>query len=314
MLVARSILAALIAIPVIGDAEAKSKWNPRTQQQPVQTPSNQSAQPSAQDQRGTDQIPFSVKIVPGERTKEQAEKEEGERREKDEKAVVDRQLIDQTQRLADETGNLATYTFWLARFTLFLFFAAVVQIGVFVWQLRLIRKTADAAKEAADIAKTSSEAAIAFERPYVRINGISARIRDINRTFGDVFQNTEIFREPYAICTIENYGKTLAFVYGIAAQLRFSDHDPPCILTVGAPIPVITLKTGGFYSFTVPLGEPINQQRAEDIQSSVQHFWLHFNFVYGDVLGKTHQTTDRWRYDLPLDSFSCITEAYREAT
>lgn len=85
------------------------------------------------------------------------------------------------------------------------------------------------------------------------------------------------------------------------------------MLTVGKPIPVVTLKTGQSYRFKVPLGESINQQRAEDIQSGKQYFWLHFNFVYRDVLENNHQTPDKWKYSFDLDSFSGET-AYREAT
>jgi hypothetical protein len=320
------LLAGLIASLVIGNAWGESKRYPSHSQQPIQAPSAQPAQPPAPDERGTDKIPFSVKIVPGERTKEQAEKEERERREHDEKAAIDERLTDQTRRLADETENLVAYTRWLAAFTLLLFLAAVGQIGLFVWQLKLIRESlneakvaADAAKfgaraarESAGIARASSEAAIAFERPYVRISEIKAIIRS-TRGGEDVFQNTEILREPYAVCIIENYGKTPAFVEKTEAQLRFSAGDLQIILEKGKPIPVVTLKTGQSYHFEVPLGEPINQQRAEDIQSGGQYFWLHFNFIYRDVLGKIHQTPDIWRYTFDLDSFSGGT-AYREAT
>jgi hypothetical protein len=61
------------------------------------------------------------------------------------------------------------------------------------------------------------------------------------------------------------------------------------------------------------LGEFINQQRAKGIQSGEQHFWLHFNCIYRDVLGKIHQTPDKWRYTFDLDSFSGG-NAYSEAT
>ena len=104
-----------------------------------------------------------------------------------------------------------------------------------------------------------------------------------------------------------------AFVEKTEAQLRLSDRDSGIILTVGKPIPVVTLKTGQSYRFKVPLGESINQQRAEDIQSGKQYFWLHFNFVYRDVLETIRRTPDKWRYTFDLDSFSGET-AYREAT
>jgi hypothetical protein len=322
MLRARAILAGLIAILVIGDSETESKR--RSTQPQIQTPSANPTQPPAPDQRGTDQVPFTIKVIPSETPKDKAEREERERRVKDEKAAIDKRLADDTKRLADETGNLATYTRWLDGITVFLFIAAVVQIALFVWQLRLIRASLDnaneatkaaregakAAQESADVARATSEAAIAFERPYVRVSEIKALIRGV---FVDTFPNTVILRNPSATCTIENYGKTPAFIDETQAQLRFSPDDLQIILTVGKPIPVVTLRTGQVYSFNVPLGEPINRQRAEDIQSGKQYFWLHFNFVYRDVLGKTHRTPDKWKYDFSLDSFTGVA-AYREAT
>src|SRR5258708_4720130 len=72
------------------------------------SPSKKAAQPTTTDQRGTDQSPLSVKILPGPQTKEQADKEERERREK---ASIDEKLAFETQRIAD-------YTFYLGIFTL----------------------------------------------------------------------------------------------------------------------------------------------------------------------------------------------------
>jgi hypothetical protein len=115
------VFAGLLGILVIGQAEARSKWHPRAQQ-PVQAPSANPTQPSASDQRGTDQIPLSVKILPSQDAKERAENEEHERAEK---AWIDKKLADGTQRLVDETQALRRYTGWLAIFTLFLFLAAI---------------------------------------------------------------------------------------------------------------------------------------------------------------------------------------------
>jgi hypothetical protein len=168
MLGTRTILAGLITILMIGHAGAESKRQPSHSQQ--QTPSTQSTQPSAPDQRGTDQTPLSVKIIPGERTKEQAEKEEHERREKDEKAAIDKRLADETQRLADETDNIATYTSRLAVFTLLLFCAALGQIWLFVWQLFLIRESLQDTKATV---KVSQETLILTHRPKLRVRNIT---------------------------------------------------------------------------------------------------------------------------------------------
>jgi hypothetical protein len=164
----RIVLAGLIAILVIGNAGAESKRHP-TQQQ-IQSPIANPTQPTAQDQRGTDQVPFTVKVIPSENAKDKADREERERWIQDEKAAVDKRLADETQRLADETGNLAIYTRWLAGFTVLLFFAALVQIGLFVWQLRTIRASLGHTKTAANAALQSAKAAIDAQRPWIKLD------------------------------------------------------------------------------------------------------------------------------------------------
>jgi hypothetical protein len=132
-------------------------------------------------------------------------------------------------------------------FTPWLVFVGGIQLALFWIQLGYIsdslinsKEAAKAAKKAANIAKTSSKAAIAFERPYVRVSGIKPSIRGnvfLSRIRNDIFQTTNILREPYAMCTIENYGKTPAFIEATQAQLRFSPADLQIILTIGKPIP-----------------------------------------------------------------------------
>jgi hypothetical protein len=125
---------------------------------------NQSTQPPAADLRGTDQSPLTVKILPGQKTKEEAEKEEHERQEK---GSIDRSLADDTRRLAE-------YTKWLAVFTLALFLGAIGQAALFFYQLRYMRQgmkdatiAANAARDGAAAANEQAKAIIVAERPYV---------------------------------------------------------------------------------------------------------------------------------------------------
>jgi hypothetical protein len=115
----------------------------------IQPPSNQSAAPGASDQRGTDQVPLTVKILPTQGANEKADKEDIERKEK---AIIDKKLAFETQRIAD-------YTFWLSKFTLFLFCVAVLQAGLFVWQLLYMRKGLRDATIATNAATASAKAA-----------------------------------------------------------------------------------------------------------------------------------------------------------
>jgi hypothetical protein len=123
----RSLVIALALLAVIAsDSWAQSKQ-----------PSPQS-KPPATDQRGTDQIPLSVKILPATDAKEQADKTERDRKEK---AIIDEKLAFETQRIAD-------YTDWLAVFTGLLFLIAILQAALFFWQLRYMRDEGKRARAA----------------------------------------------------------------------------------------------------------------------------------------------------------------------
>jgi hypothetical protein len=207
MLRTRTVFAGLIAFLVIGNTGAESKRHTRHTQQPIQAPSANPTQPPEPDQRGTDQIPLTVKELPSEDAKERAEKEE---RERTEKAGIDKKLADETERLADETQALSRYTGGLAIFTLFLFFAATGQIALFWIQLRLIRESltdakvaANAAKQSADVARDalvlSGETAKRQLRAYL---SIELAIRDGEH---------QLAREFKAKITFKNCGQTPAY-------------------------------------------------------------------------------------------------------
>lgn len=145
----------------------------QSQQRPAQTQKIQSqntppAQTAAPDKRGTDDVPLAIKILPTQDAKEKAEKAE---RERIEKAVTDKHLADETQRLANYTGALFIVT-------CLLFGAALFQVGLFWFQLRIMKgglkdaaKAANAAAAGAQSAKESTDLArqefIAAHRPRI---------------------------------------------------------------------------------------------------------------------------------------------------
>jgi hypothetical protein len=134
--------------------------------QSQQPPSAQPAQPPTADQRGTDQVPLTVKILPTPGTNEKADKEERERKEK---AIIDEKLTFETQRIADYTDRLAL-------FTVFLFCVAVMQAGLFVWQLLYMRKGVRDAEIAANAAtegnKINRENFVAMRRAWLSIEDV----------------------------------------------------------------------------------------------------------------------------------------------
>jgi hypothetical protein len=70
---------------------------------------------------------------------------------------------------------LARFTEWLTHdaagfFTFILFLVGIAQAGLFVWQLRLIRKSLGPAEEAARAATANAQAMIDNERPWIGVD------------------------------------------------------------------------------------------------------------------------------------------------
>lgn len=148
---------ALLIFPALAEAQSKLVSPPQAEHSPapLQPPASgvgglgnsqksqvdSSKQPAGTDQRGTDQMPLSVKILPS--PKSQAGIEEEQRR--------------ADEHTANERG-LTAATWTLAGFTLLLAFIASGQVALFIWQLRLIRDSLDDAKIAAEAARDGAAA------------------------------------------------------------------------------------------------------------------------------------------------------------
>jgi hypothetical protein len=142
-----SLLGFMAAIAVTASIPATSKSNrpapapTKLRDIPHSNSGNRAEEPKP-DKRGTDELPFSVKVLPSEKSADEAAKEQYEAREK---PALDRGLTFYTGVLAALTGAL-----WAA---------ALIQVGLFWWQLRLIRASLEDAKIAADAAKEAADAA-----------------------------------------------------------------------------------------------------------------------------------------------------------
>ena len=187
MLIVRYILAAMIlTLAIHGDGWAQDRPRVRTQRaqppqpaQPVQPVEPAPSPPSAPaapviDQRGTEQMPLSVKVIPSSKSAEETAREE---RERQEKSAADKRLADETERLADEAENLGTVTRWLAGLVLLLLVAALGQIALFWQQLRLMRQATEDAAGTARAAQASADNAektlITTQRAFVYPKSIS---------------------------------------------------------------------------------------------------------------------------------------------
>lgn len=111
-----------------------------------------SQQEAGNNQRGSDQLPIVVKVLPTEKNKVEAE---NATKEQEEKTFNDKRLV---------------------QFTGLLAFIALLQLVVFAWQARCLGRTVEATKEAANAAIRGNElnrkTFISSQRPWVVVHKI----------------------------------------------------------------------------------------------------------------------------------------------
>ena len=156
------------------------------------------SQPTFSEQRGTDQSPLTVKVLPSPASKEDAEREERARQEK----------LEADEKLADHLGKIASYTFWLGIFTFALLCAAVAQIGMFWFQLNFMRKGVEGAVLAANAAQAATDAT---KRAIVLSEDTAQRqLRAYVMVSSAAIENLSSGRKPTAKLILKNTGQTPA--------------------------------------------------------------------------------------------------------
>lgn len=160
---------------------AGSAWS----NDPVKPQTMGGDQKTKAEQRGTEKAPIFVKgDVTTQKTKEEAD---GDAEDRKQKSAVDKSLV--------------KYTGLNALFTLFLFMVALAQVGLFVWQLRLMREAVADAKDVASAAKSQSESLIRAERAYVKMSHAQPGINF--QDGGGAF---------VVVIGVKNFGRTPAYV------------------------------------------------------------------------------------------------------
>lgn len=282
-MLSRSIFSALLILGIAGSA-----WS--QQEPPIEGARGQNTQAPASEQRGTDKDPLTIKILPAVDAKEQAEKEERERREK---ATLDKRVADDTSRLAidtsrlaNETKNLVDYTGWLSIFTAALAVAAVFQIGLFWVQLRYMNAGMRDTKRSADIA---SESLVVGNAAFVFVIEIINNWQTaINDPEGNI--ETFMFRPIW-----KNSGNTQTrdMVTMVAAELRDSPLPANFDLTASPsrPVPALvgpqsTILGGSFRTFTVA--------EMEDVAAGRKFLYLWGWARYRDIFPDTPEHITRY--------------------
>jgi hypothetical protein len=254
---AKTILVLAFCLALISDS-AHSQRRPR--QEPIGSPNTPTTQPAAADQRGTDQVPFTIKILPSQDAKEKSDKADQERQEK---TKIDEKIAFETQRIAD-------YTNWLALFTGFLFLVAVLQAAFFWWQLREMGRAGIATRRAAEAAEKSAETAqqqialarnefFATHRPRIRVKHLLIT--------NDIWQGEPIIVDLWCI----NTGTGIAIMNqaGIRYHVVRNDHALPIEPRIHGSLILgqTQLQTGLNYEIpNINIGRILTPQENADIQ------------------------------------------------
>jgi hypothetical protein len=271
-------LALTLCLVLIADS-AQSQRRPRNNQ-----PREPAAQPITNDQRGTDQVPFIVKVLPTEQPKDESDKEERDRQEKQEKAKTDEKLASETQRLADYTRGLA----W---FTALLFGVAVVQAAFFLWQLLEMKRTGRDSTAVANATVTYANAIIQAQRAYVKMS---------HQSPGIIPDDSGRFQISVGI---KNYGLTPAKVTDVLLSplVLKSDENlpiPPSYDRQDGPIPKAFLFTNE--EFFYARDYTITREQMASVKDSTAKLYLIGYVDYIDQFNQRHRSGYARVYDPPI--------------
>src|SRR5208282_6034361 len=206
-----------------------------------------------------------------------------------------------------------TFRKWITRdavgfFTLWLVGVGIAQLGLFFWQLVLIRKSfdhakiaAEAAKEAANAAKSQAKIAeralTELERPWVFVESSL----DLHGSPDDDFE------EPYALFDITNHGRGPAIIeefHGEIASAELRPNSPMLrdefhgIVGPGKAMEKCKIHCPIGFGYDLAVS-PIDDTQSP-IPKPAQDGWevfLRILIRYSDIAGGAHVSAFCWRYD-----------------
>lgn len=246
-------LAAIALFALISDAHSQRQKQP---------------QPPRADQRGTEQLPLVVKVMPAVKSAEETAKEN---RDKQQKSEIDRKLVDFNGDLDNYTKLLA----WVAGLQVLALFAQATFLGF------TLKNTA----RAATAAKNSSDATIALERPCLFVT----------RThLGEAHVEADRTISHFCDYSIENYGRSPAVLIEQCVDLRFLPElpDEPTYIHV-VPSRRVIYHGEPADDFKVSLSQTEGRLSGD----TGHQLYLVGYFCYEDVFGATIRTGFCYRFD-----------------
>lgn len=250
----------------------------RIEIQPGQKKLTDPKQQPTNDERGTENIPLVIKGIPSQKT--QLEAKEG-REQYDIKMALDRELT--------------SYTGWQALFSGILIGVGILQLGLFFWQLKMIRESLTDTKIAAEAAKVSANAALEeataitlSERAYVFAKIIVVNERNLNPPNGEQFVQD-------GAAEFWNHGKTPAIILNMVIEKHISDEPPFHMPPLGWQFNEgLVIAAGNGYR--LPIKIQLTDEETRAVSTRAKKLYCFGLVQYKDILNNERKTGYCWEY------------------
>jgi hypothetical protein len=252
-------------------AFASHSWG--QSKQPAQV--KQAAQPTATDQRGTEQSPAIIKIIPSPKSVEETEVD---RREREEKNKSD---------------------WWLIKLTAALAIVGALQLLVFGYQAIQLKRTVEATKQAAEHIPRVERAYV-----FVTVNGDDMRI-PIMAAYAAANSETAHLEITHPISvefSFENQGKTPAEIREVSASLVHWT-ELPLEPNYDASARLALLPTNRYLAANSRTAQkPVELQirptfsAAMSMMRGDSFIWFYGRVIYFDIFGEEHEHRFVWRF------------------
>jgi hypothetical protein len=247
-----------------------------SQNSPQQTANPQSAQrPATDNNRGTEQTPFFVKIIPAPKTEAEARQEAQDRKEK---FYSDTWLI-------RWTGAVAVFTLVLG--------------GIGAWQGIQLKRSVDLLSQS-----ERAQMFIVVHRDWFEMISQAAK-RYPNTPDMD---NSEVSESSFVSYNFKNYGKTPAIIKEISAMF-FVGSKPPSepvyipnddilkeSMIASGDVTAIADSTRDILTHYCKFKTAVTLAEAKEIVRAQSYIWFFGRILYEDIFGRKHEHRFLWRY------------------
>jgi hypothetical protein len=290
-------LAGLLALLIGFEARSQEPaQGPGTQQEQPQTPKTD--EPSSNQSQRAAPAPTIIYVQPP--TKSEAEAEE-DRHERQEKANLDRRLVELTAELSEYTGGLYQATVALAVATAGLLIATFGLVIFAFFQARDMRASVAVAKQSAD-ALVSAESAHLFL--IIEIDGVTDGMMTLARNRERLTEEGQITSNLQSTFFFQNFGRTPAVLkemtYRIIHPVRLP-HEPeyPPVDTDSMTRQMREKTIGaGLKSFIhdCSLEGSLTGKEAKEIIDGKSAIYFYGRVLYDDVFGRPREHRFIWHY------------------